>query len=149
MKLPLKTVSMKFMLFIAISSLFLSPASAKDDIDDVPALIAEFLEAGKNKLGTSREEQSDFRDVKETSDFRDVKETSDFRDVKETSVIIDSRVVRLRDLKVVHIFNRLFLWAYNNGCTNVMEQLLKYRNTDPNNLYPSEYTVSLLCKTTN
>ena len=30
MKLPLKTVSMQFMLFIAISSLFLSPASAKD-----------------------------------------------------------------------------------------------------------------------
>ena len=29
MKLPLKTVSMKFMLFIAISSLFLSPASAE------------------------------------------------------------------------------------------------------------------------
>ena len=29
MKLPLKTVSMQFMLFIAISSLFLSPASAE------------------------------------------------------------------------------------------------------------------------
>ena len=30
MKLPLKTVSMRFMLFIAISSLFLSPVSAED-----------------------------------------------------------------------------------------------------------------------
>ena len=38
MKLPLKTVSMRFMLFIAISSLFLSPASAKDAIsEDQPA----------------------------------------------------------------------------------------------------------------
>ena len=32
MRLPLKTISMQFILFIAISSLFLSPVSAKDDL---------------------------------------------------------------------------------------------------------------------
>ena len=34
MRLPLKTISMRFMLFIAISSLFLSPASAEDVLED-------------------------------------------------------------------------------------------------------------------
>ena len=34
MRLPLKTISMRFMLLIAISSLFLSPASAKDALED-------------------------------------------------------------------------------------------------------------------
>ena len=73
MKLPLKTRSMKFMLFIAISSLFLTPASAEDVLENQ----AQTIEALESEV----RELEEFLLYKEDEDLKLYKEK--FREFKK------------------------------------------------------------------
>ena len=243
MKLPLKTRSMRFMLFIAISSLFLSPASAENkgpvlitdtslegqyveaiksgDTNkaeqllehkdfDVDALNSRFLFGGKTLLMryieggvdvdapvsiTARSLEQQFIEALKSGDTIKAKQLFEHKDFDVNfldsrflfggktilmwyigDIGIDVDVAKLllehKDIdmnfkdpdgntalmlaiqqaikdgkhKQFSVYETLLKWAYKNGCTNMIEQLLEYKNMHANATEKSEFTLSLRCE---